>query len=85
MKKLTRKSLEELAVLMPIINEIQQFHIMGGGTDSCVFNCFDYLDGNMYTSSYYYNLTSGVLGYTPDNSGNVQTYDPSGSYSGSYA
>lgn len=75
MKKLTKKSLGELAVSMPVISEDRQICLIGGGTDSCVFNCFDYLDGNMYTSSYYYGLTSGVLGYTPDNSGNVQTSD----------
>ncbi|MFA7105342.1 MAG: hypothetical protein WC165_09435 [Dysgonamonadaceae bacterium] len=34
MKKLTRKSLSELAIMMPILNEIQQKKIVGGGDGS---------------------------------------------------
>ncbi|HMM18637.1 MAG TPA: hypothetical protein PKC47_14120 [Petrimonas sp.] len=34
MKKLTRKSLNELAIMMPTLNEIQQKTFVGGGDGS---------------------------------------------------
>ena len=75
MKKLTKKSLDELAKTLTILDEEEQESIIGGGTQSCVFNCFDYLDGDRYTAEYYYWATLTYLRYTPDDSGGVPTED----------
>ena len=84
MKKLTRKTLDELAKEMPVLNESQKRCFIGGGKDSCVFNCFDYLDGNLYDVSHYYEYTLKRLGYAPGPNGEVHTSDIGiiGSYGG---
>ena len=81
-KKLTRKSLNELAIMMPILSEIQQKTFVGGG---------DGTYGNPYTWEEYSNfLTKGTWygGYVDgygfvDSSGSYDSgtyYDTSGSY-----
>ena len=51
---------------------------------SCVFNVYDYLDGNEYDACHYYKETLKNLGYEPDYKGGVRTNDiPAiGSYGG---
>lgn len=51
---------------------------------SCVFNAFDYLDGDRYDMCHYYNETKKNLGYEPGPNGEVKTVDIStiGSYGG---
>lgn len=52
MKKLTRRSLDELAIAMPVINEFQQKTFIGGGDGS---------QGNPYTvAEFYYMSESGI-------------------------
>ncbi len=75
MRKLTRKSLDELAKVMPVLDESTKRIYIGGCKPSCVFNCFDYLDGDLYDSCHYYEYTSGNLGYEPRNDGGVPTSD----------
>lgn len=84
MKKLTRKNLDELAKVMPSLNKELQQSYMGGYIPSCVFNAYDYLDGDIYNANHYYEQTSGNLGYVPTSSGGVNTSDiPTiGSYGG---
>lgn len=47
----------------------------GGGIQSCVFNCFDYLDDERHDAFFYYETTLTFLGYTPDGRGGVHTSD----------
>ena len=42
---------------------------------SCVFNCFDHIDGNAYTSAHYAYATRYYLGYAPGSYGQVNTDD----------
>lgn len=84
MKKLSRQSLDQLAEEMMVLNKEKQQHFVGGGRESCVFNCFDYLDGGLYTADHYYNATLSNLGYEPGANGGVSTSDIStiGSFGG---
>lgn len=52
---MTKKSLEELASSLSVLNEKQQ-SIFVGGHVSCVFNCFDYLDGSAHDADYDYQI-----------------------------
>lgn len=84
MRKLTRKNLDELVVLMPVISEIQQRSYFGGGNgsieDPYTFQEYNYIltsgfwNGG-WVESYYVNMdgTSGL--YPPSSSG---YYDESG-------
>lgn len=65
----------ELAKQVTILDEEEQRMYIGGGYESCVFNFFDYLDGNRLSSGDYYWATMTFLGYTPDNNGGVPTDD----------
>jgi hypothetical protein len=49
--------------------------LVGGDSSSCVFNCFDYLDGASYSASHYYYSTQYYLGYVPGSNGGVNTSD----------
>lgn len=60
---------------MPVLSESSKSIYVGGYKPSCVFNCFDYLDGDLYDSFHYYEHTSGNLGYEPNNDGGVPTSD----------
>ena len=53
---MTKKSLEELASLLSVLNEKQRSIFVGGGHASCVFNCFDYLDGSAHDADYDYQI-----------------------------
>lgn len=75
MKKLTRKSLDELAKTLPVLSEEEQRCCVGGGTVSCVFNCFDHIDGERFTADHYYQGTLDILGYAPGDNGGVNTSD----------
>lgn len=75
MKKLTKKSLDELAEKMPVISENTLRQLIGGYKPSCVFNCFNYLDGDLYDSTHYYDKTLSNLGYEPATNGGVPTAD----------
>lgn len=75
MKKLKKLSLNTLATELPIIETLELRSFVGGWQNSCVFNCFDYLDGSKYTAEDYYNWTKQGLGYEPDKYGNVNESD----------
>lgn len=75
MRKLTRKNLDELAIVMPVLSEIQQREFLGGYQPSCVFNVYDYLDGNRYSANHYFECTKSVLNYEPKSNGAVSTAD----------
>ena len=68
-RKLTHKSLDELALIMPVLSEDARKYYVGGCKQSCVFNCFDYLDGDRFDSCHYYDKTLENLGIEPDESG----------------
>lgn len=77
MKKLTRKNLNELAKTMPLISEDVQKVYMGGqdsgrNTRYCVFNFFNYLDGNRHDNDHYVDFAYSI-GVVPDNSGGIPT------------
>ncbi len=88
-RKLTKRNLDELAKEMPIISE-STLHIFVGGSGSescppsCVFNVFDYLDGDKYDACHYYEGLSNNYGITPNADGGVPTHLISeiGSYGG---
>ena len=76
MKTLTRISLDELVKTMPIVSEEEQNSYIGGEapkryTQSCVFNVFNYLDGDRYDNAHYADTTYENLGVSPDASGNI--------------
>lgn len=75
MKKLTRKSLEEMAKTLSVLDEEEQRYFIGAGKESCVFNCFDYLDGDRHSANYYYQETKSNLGYEPTSNGGVSASD----------
>lgn len=75
MKKLTKQSLAELAKRVTVLDEEEQRTYIGGGYESCVFNFFDYLDGDRLSSDDYYWATMSFLGYTPNDIGEVPTDD----------
>ena len=53
---MNKKSLEKLASSLSVFNEKQQSIFVGGGHASCVFNCFDYLDGSAHDADYDYQI-----------------------------
>ena len=82
MKKLTKKSLNELAIMMPILSEIQQRSFIGGG-DGSIYS--------PYTTDEYYQIFGngswqggyvegfGLVGPDGINSGGTSGSEPSGS------
>lgn len=65
MKKLTRKSLEKMAITLPVLDEEEQRYFIGTGKESCILYCFDYIDGDRHSANYYYQETKSNLGYEP--------------------
>ncbi|MDR2131573.1 MAG: TIGR04149 family rSAM-modified RiPP [Odoribacteraceae bacterium] len=74
MKKLKKLHLRELTQ-MSRLEEKELDSCVDGGSDSCVFNCFDYLDGARFSASYSLQQIMANLGYLPDDRGNVQASD----------
>ncbi|SFL63001.1 hypothetical protein [Proteiniphilum acetatigenes] len=83
MQKLTRKSLDELAILMPVINEIRQKTYIGGG-DGSIYSPY-----TIYEFDYLVSIGSwngGYIdgwGYTAPEVTILGSYDGSGSNEGS--
>lgn len=75
MKKLKKLGLDAMIKEMVLLKETGLRSCVGGEKESCIFNCFDYLDGSLYSAEDYYNWTKQGLGYEPDIHGNVNTSD----------
>ena len=75
----TKLTLEQLksADFLEIIekDELESLVGAGGLNPSCVFNCFDHLDGNLYSWEHYANGTQSYLGYGAGSGGEVNTSD----------
>lgn len=75
MKKLSKLRLPLIERELSVLNEEELRAYIGGQKQSCVFNCFDYLDGSLHSANDYYNWTKQGLGYEPDEHGNVDISD----------
>ena len=75
MKKLSKLRLPLIERELSVLNEEELRAYIGGQKQSCVFNCFDYLDGSLHSANDYYNWAKQGLGYEPDEHGNVDISD----------